>query len=141
MGTLVGCVVRRCVWTFIRLQLNAIIDNDPPLLSNSRSTVSYAAVRHCTAINAITHVIITRITKLCLQEYDTTLKPPVAVNRTTQLFVNLNDSNWRLDKNLFVPFGVVVGDGGMKTFDRVFSGYGQDPDQVRVPVGLPAVAG
>ena len=65
------------------------------------------------------------------QEYDATKKPPVAVNRTTQVFVNLNDSNWRLDKNLFVPFGVVVGEQGMKTFDNIYSGYGQDPDQVR----------
>jgi hypothetical protein len=64
------------------------------------------------------------------QEYDATHTPPVAVNRTTQVFVNLNNSNWRLDKNLFVPFGVVLGSDGMKTFDDIFSGYGQEPDQV-----------
>lgn len=46
------------------------------------------------------------------------------------MFVNLNNSNLRLDKNIFVPFGVVIGEDGMKTFDNVFSGYGQEPDQV-----------
>lgn len=65
-----------------------------------------------------------------LQEYDATKTPPIAVNRTTQVFVNLNNSNWRLDKNLFVPFGVVLGADGMKTFDNIFAGYGQEPDQV-----------
>ena len=82
------------------------------------------------------------------QEYDVSKQPPVAVNRTTQVhtsfeqqtlylspasnphqvFVNLNNSNARLDKNMFVPFGVVVG-GGMGTFDKIYSGYGQLPDQ------------
>ena len=42
--------------------------------------------------------------------------------------MNLNNSNARLDKNMFVPFGVVVG-GGMGTFDKIYSGYGQLPDQ------------
>lgn len=84
---------------------DAIIDNDAPLLSNTRGTVAFAA------------------------EYDERVQPPVAVNRTTQVFVNLNNSNWRLDKNLFVPFGVVIGEVGMKTFDNIFSGYGQEPDQ------------
>ncbi len=65
------------------------------------------------------------------QDYDARKQPPVAVNRTTQIFVSLNDSNRRLDKNVFVPFGVVVGEQGMKTFDGIFSGYGQEPDQVR----------
>jgi len=65
-----------------------------------------------------------------LQDYDVRKQPPVAVNRTTQVFVNLNNSNWRLDKNIFVPFGLVIGEDGMKTFDNLFSGYGQEPDQV-----------
>ena len=65
-----------------------------------------------------------------MQEYDQSKQPPVAVNRTTQVFVNLNDSNRRLDRNVFVPFGVVAAHDGMKTFDAIFSGYGQQPDQV-----------
>jgi hypothetical protein len=44
------------------------------------------------------------------------------------VFINLNDSNWRLDKNLFVPFGVV--NEGMSTFDSIYAGYGQEPEQV-----------
>ena len=71
------------------------------------------------------------LTPAAAQEYDASKRPPAAVNRTTQVFVNLNSSNWRLDKNLFVPFGVVVGEDGMRTFDSIFAGYGQEPDQVR----------
>ncbi len=71
------------------------------------------------------------LTLTAAQEYDVSKQPPAAVNRTTQVFVNLNNSNWRLDKNLFVPFGVVVGEDGMRAFDGIFAGYGQEPDQVR----------
>lgn len=103
---------------------DAIIDNDAPLLSNTRGTVAFAAV--CSQ----TFFCCCCVTPVPGQEYDERVQPPVAVNRTTQVFVNLNNSNWRLDKNLFVPFGVVIGEVGMKTFDNIFSGYGQEPDQV-----------
>jgi hypothetical protein len=71
------------------------------------------------------------LTRRIAQEYDMRRQPPAAVNRTTQIFVNLNDSNRRLDKNLFVPFGVILGEDGMRTFDAIFAGYGQEPDQVQ----------
>ncbi len=47
-------------------------------------------------------------------------------SRTTQLFINLGD-NRNLDKAGFVPVGRVV--EGMENVDRIFSGYGENPDQ------------
>ena len=47
-------------------------------------------------------------------------------SRTTQLFINLGD-NRNLDKAGFVPVGRVV--EGMQNVDRIFSGYGENPDQ------------
>ena len=49
--------------------------------------------------------------------------------RTTQLFVNLGD-NVRLDSMGFAPFGKVV--EGMEAVDKIYSGYGERPDQNRI---------
>ncbi len=49
--------------------------------------------------------------------------------RTTQLFVNLVD-NARLDSMGFAPFGQVV--EGMDVVDKLYSGYGESPDQGRI---------
>ena len=47
-------------------------------------------------------------------------------SRTSQLFINLTD-NRDLDASGFVPIGKVV--KGMDCVDRIFSGYGETPDQ------------
>jgi peptidyl-prolyl cis-trans isomerase A (cyclophilin A) len=47
-------------------------------------------------------------------------------SRTTQLFINLGD-NPDLDRMGFVPIGKVV--GGMENVDRIYSGYGENPEQ------------
>jgi cyclophilin family peptidyl-prolyl cis-trans isomerase len=44
--------------------------------------------------------------------------------RTTQVFINLRDNRPTHDKEPFVPFGRVVGDG-MKVADSLYSGYGE----------------
>jgi len=44
--------------------------------------------------------------------------------RTTQLFINYNDGNARLDKDGFAPFGK-VNEEGMKVVDALYSGYGE----------------
>ena len=49
--------------------------------------------------------------------------------RTTQLFINFVD-NARLDGMGFAPFGKVV--EGMDVVDKIYSGYGQTPDQNRI---------
>jgi peptidyl-prolyl cis-trans isomerase A (cyclophilin A) len=50
--------------------------------------------------------------------------------RTTQLFINFND-NAGLDPQGFAPFGTVT--EGMETVvDKIYSGYGQRPDQGRI---------
>ena len=46
--------------------------------------------------------------------------------RTTQLFINFGD-NTNLDGQGFSPFGKVV--DGMNVVDRIYSGYGEQPDQ------------
>jgi peptidyl-prolyl cis-trans isomerase A (cyclophilin A) len=47
-------------------------------------------------------------------------------SRTTHLFINLAD-NSRLDAMGFAPIGKVT--SGMDAVDRIFSGYGEEPDQ------------
>ena len=49
--------------------------------------------------------------------------------RTTQLFINLKDSPF-LDAQGFAPFGAIV--EGMDAVDKIYSGYGQSPDQGRI---------
>jgi peptidyl-prolyl cis-trans isomerase A (cyclophilin A) len=49
--------------------------------------------------------------------------------RTTQVFVNLAD-NARLDSMGFAPFGKIV--SGMSAVSKIYSGYGQEPDQGQI---------
>jgi peptidyl-prolyl cis-trans isomerase A (cyclophilin A) len=52
-----------------------------------------------------------------------------AGSRTTQMFINFKD-NASLDRQGFTPFGRVV--EGMEVVDRIYSGYGDSPDQNKV---------
>ena len=51
-------------------------------------------------------------------------------SRTSQMFINFGD-NSRLDGMDFSPFGEVLGDG-MKVVDRIYSGYGETPNQGQI---------
>lgn len=50
-------------------------------------------------------------------------------SRTTQLFISFAD-NSRLNRQGFAPFGKVT--TGMEVVDKIFSGYGEKPDQDRI---------
>jgi peptidyl-prolyl cis-trans isomerase A (cyclophilin A) len=50
-------------------------------------------------------------------------------SRTTQLFINFTD-NSRLNRQGFAPFGKVT--MGMEVVDKIYSGYGEKPDQERI---------
>jgi peptidyl-prolyl cis-trans isomerase A (cyclophilin A) len=50
-------------------------------------------------------------------------------SRTTQLFIDFAD-NSRLNRQGFAPFGKVT--MGMEVVDKIFSGYGEEPDQDRI---------
>jgi peptidyl-prolyl cis-trans isomerase A (cyclophilin A) len=50
-------------------------------------------------------------------------------SRSTQLFINYGE-NARLDSLGFAPLGKVV--SGMDVVDRMYSGYGESPDQGRI---------
>jgi peptidyl-prolyl cis-trans isomerase A (cyclophilin A) len=54
-----------------------------------------------------------------------------ANSRTTQVFINYNDRNMRLDESGFAPFGKVV--EGMEVVDKLYSGYGEGAPQGRGP--------
>ncbi len=50
-------------------------------------------------------------------------------SRSTHLFINLGD-NARLDAMGFAPIGHVT--SGMDAVDRIYSGYGEEPDQTQI---------
>jgi peptidyl-prolyl cis-trans isomerase A (cyclophilin A) len=50
-------------------------------------------------------------------------------SRTTQVYINFAD-NSRLNRIGFAPFGKVI--SGMEVVDKIYSGYGQTPDQDRI---------
>jgi cyclophilin family peptidyl-prolyl cis-trans isomerase len=50
-------------------------------------------------------------------------------SRTTHLFINLGD-NAKLDGMGFAPIGRVV--SGMQAVDRIYPGYGEQPDQTQI---------
>jgi peptidyl-prolyl cis-trans isomerase A (cyclophilin A) len=50
-------------------------------------------------------------------------------SRTTQVFINFVD-NSRLNRDGFAPFGKVI--SGMEVVDKIYSAYGQTPDQGRI---------
>jgi peptidyl-prolyl cis-trans isomerase A (cyclophilin A) len=51
-------------------------------------------------------------------------------SRSTQVFINYNNANAQLDKDGFAPFGKVI--EGMEVVDKLFSGYGESPDQTSI---------
>lgn len=51
-------------------------------------------------------------------------------SRSTQLFINLGDNSGSLDPQGFAPFGRVT--KGMEAVEKLYSGYGERPDQGRI---------
>jgi len=54
-------------------------------------------------------------------------KPGAPNSRTTQVFINFKDNSDSLDSQGFSAFGQVT--TGMNVVDKIYSGYGQDPNQ------------
>lgn len=50
-------------------------------------------------------------------------------SRTTQVFINYANNSY-LDASGFAPFAQVI--SGMDVVNQIYSGYGQEPKQVRV---------
>lgn len=106
--------------------VNAVIANDPVILSNVRGTIAYAAEQDASG---------------------------VACNRTTQIYVNCEQrkhkdservcaathqppfprpavaNNSRLDALGFTPFATIDEVDMAAVVDRLYAGYGQTPDQ------------
>lgn len=81
---------------------NLIIPNDKPnKLSNIRGTLSYAAMQD---------------------------QAGMAVNRTTQIFINFAD-NSRLDALGFTPIGVISEADMANVVDKISAKWGEQPDQ------------
>jgi peptidyl-prolyl cis-trans isomerase A (cyclophilin A) len=49
--------------------------------------------------------------------------------RSTQVFINFKDNSF-LNRQGFAPFGKVI--SGMEVVDKIYSGYGEKPDQGRI---------
>ncbi len=63
--------------------------------------------------------------------YITFAKTGAPNSRSTQLFINFKDNAF-LDSQGFAPFGTVI--DGMDIVDKIYSGYGERPDQGRITV-------
>jgi peptidyl-prolyl cis-trans isomerase A (cyclophilin A) len=50
--------------------------------------------------------------------------------RTTQLFINFKDNSASLNRQGFAAFGEVI--SGMDVVDKIYSGYGERPEQARI---------
>jgi len=70
-----------------------------------------------------------KVTQGNTRGYVTFAKSSAPNSRTTQVFINYAD-NSRLNRDGFAPFGKVI--SGMEVVDKIFSGYGQKPDQGRI---------
>ena len=70
-----------------------------------------------------------RVTQGNTRGFVTFAKSSEPNSRTTQLFINFTD-NSRLNRQGFAPFGKVT--MGMEVVDKIYSGYGEKPDQERI---------
>jgi len=70
-----------------------------------------------------------KVTQGNTRGFVTFAKSSLPNSRTTQLFINFGD-NSRLNRDGFAPFGKVT--MGMEVVDKIYSGYGEKPDQDRI---------
>jgi len=103
---------------------NLNIQDDPVLLSNTLGTIAFATAGPNTRTTQVRSVPRCRPDR----EAHGAAMPSAGPLKQMQVYINLGN-NSRLDADGFAPFGMVTEAAGLAVVNKIYSGYGQTPDQ------------